>query len=338
MARFPFPSLPTGWFAIQLAHELRRGAVRRCRYFDRDLVLYRTSSGQARVVDAFCPHLGAHLGHGGRVDGEDLVCPFHGFRFAVDGACSGTPYGSKPAKRVRLGQLPCREQGGVLLVWFDSLGRPPQWNVPELDVDGWSRLVSHRYRVATHPQETTENSVDFGHFTELHSFSSASMSGPLETDGPLLRASYGVTKPLLPFARPGWAALEVDFDVHVWGLGYSLVEVSVPRFGIQLRELVLPTPVHGELLDLRVASMIRRLPGAPLSSLLAQPLLSLTFRALRAEVERDIPIWEHKAYCDKPGLAPGDGPVGQYRRWARQFYVWGDEDSMPMATDRAHRR
>ncbi len=219
-------------------------------------------------------------------------------------------------------------------MWFDPLGRPPKWEVPELDLGSWSRIVSHRYRVATHPQETTENSVDFGHFTELHSFSSASMSSPLETDGPQLRTSYRVTKPLLPLRVLGRLAVRVDFDVHVWGLGYSLVEVSVPRFGVQLRELVLPTPISDDLLDLRVASMIRRLPGAPLSGLVAYPLLLLTFRALRAEVERDIPIWEHKKYCEKPGLAPGDGPVGLYRRWARQFYVWSDEDSIPMVVDR----
>ena len=330
MARFPFPSLPSGWYALALADRVRAGSVHRARYFDRELVLYRTAAGAVRVVGAFCPHLGAHLGHGGRVEGDELVCPFHGFRFDPSGACSGTPHGSMPAKRVCLESWRTRERNGLILVWFDALGRPPEWEVPELDLDGWSGLRSHTFRIATHPQETTENSVDFGHFTELHSFTAATMQGPVRTEGPLLRTTYSVRSPLTPLSRP---AVHVDFDVSVWGLGYSLVEVSIPRFGVRLRELVLPTPITDEELDLRVGSMIWRLPGAPLTAPLKRPLLALTFRVLRREVERDIPIWQHKRYCERPGLAPGDGPIGTYRRWAKQFYVAADEQQTPVTAD-----
>jgi len=28
-------------------------------------------------------------------------------------------------------------------------------------------------------------------------------------------------------------------------------------------------------------------------------------------------------YVDNPALAKGDGPVGRYRQWARQFYYTG---------------
>ena len=37
-------------------------------------------------------------------------------------------------------------------------------------------------------------------------------------------------------------------------------------------------------------------------------------------VGEDIPIWENKRYVERPPLCEGDGPIGQYRRWARQFY------------------
>jgi phenylpropionate dioxygenase-like ring-hydroxylating dioxygenase large terminal subunit len=36
-------------------------------YFGRELVLYRSASGEVSVVDAYCPHLGAHLGPGGPI-------------------------------------------------------------------------------------------------------------------------------------------------------------------------------------------------------------------------------------------------------------------------------
>ncbi|WP_425436809.1 Rieske 2Fe-2S domain-containing protein [Mycobacterium rhizamassiliense] len=41
--------------------------------------MYRTKSGLARAIEAYCPHLGAHLGHGGKVLGDELHCPFHAF-------------------------------------------------------------------------------------------------------------------------------------------------------------------------------------------------------------------------------------------------------------------
>ena len=46
---------------------------------------------------------------------------------------------------------------------------------------------------------------------------------------------------------------------------------------------------------------------------------------MAAAVEQDFPIWENKRYYDRPRLCDGDGPVGDYRRWAAQFYADGAE-------------
>jgi len=76
-----------GWYSVARSHELAIGEVKPVKAFDRELVLYRTRSGEAVVQDAFCPHLGAHLGHKGRVVGESIRCPFHGWRYGTDGQC-----------------------------------------------------------------------------------------------------------------------------------------------------------------------------------------------------------------------------------------------------------
>lgn len=52
-------------------------------------------------MDAYCPHLGAHLGIGGTVEGETLRCPFHAFRFDTGGVCVATGYGTKPPPTAR---------------------------------------------------------------------------------------------------------------------------------------------------------------------------------------------------------------------------------------------
>src|SRR5690554_7382987 len=75
--RYPFPRYPRGWFQIAYSDEVEPGSVHPIRYFGRDYVLFRTESGALSLLDAFCPHLGAHLGYGGRVEGESIRCPFH---------------------------------------------------------------------------------------------------------------------------------------------------------------------------------------------------------------------------------------------------------------------
>ena len=59
------------------------------------------------LFDAYRLHLGAHLGHGGTVEGEDLVCPFHGWHFGRDGRCTNMPYGRRipPTAHARSGRI-----------------------------------------------------------------------------------------------------------------------------------------------------------------------------------------------------------------------------------------
>jgi phenylpropionate dioxygenase-like ring-hydroxylating dioxygenase large terminal subunit len=66
-SRFPFPSLPSGWYVVAVSEEVKRGRIVSRHYFDRDLVIYRGDDGVVRIADAFCPHMGAHLGRVGRV-------------------------------------------------------------------------------------------------------------------------------------------------------------------------------------------------------------------------------------------------------------------------------
>src|SRR6478672_6040763 len=65
-----------GWSAEFPANE-----VRPLRYFGEDLVAYRDDSGELHVLSAHCRHLGAHIGHGGKVVGDCVECPFHGWRW-----------------------------------------------------------------------------------------------------------------------------------------------------------------------------------------------------------------------------------------------------------------
>ncbi|HKU43426.1 MAG TPA: hypothetical protein VJR89_34930, partial [Polyangiales bacterium] len=59
-----------------------------------------------------------------------------------------------------------------------------------------------------------------------------------------------------------------------------------------------------------------RLPAAWIERVLGR----IVFRGFLGDVRQDLPIWSNKIYLQPAALAEGDGPVGRYRSWARQFY------------------
>ena len=67
-----------------------------------NLAVFRDERGVAHALDAYCPHMGANLGAGGRVKGNCLECPFHAWRFrGDDGKCTHIPYTDKSEYHVK---------------------------------------------------------------------------------------------------------------------------------------------------------------------------------------------------------------------------------------------
>ena len=149
MSRFPFPRYPDGWFQVAYASELPPGGVMPLRYFGKDLVLFRpTTEGAApQVLDAYCPHMGAHLGHGGKVEGDSIKCPFHAWAFDGAGRCTAIPYAQKIPPRAAVGCWPVREVNGLIMVWYHAAGAAPTWEVPvvsEYGSDDWTPYERRR--------------------------------------------------------------------------------------------------------------------------------------------------------------------------------------------------
>jgi nitrite reductase/ring-hydroxylating ferredoxin subunit len=313
--------------------ELRPGRVLLRSFMGTELVLFKTRAGDAAATDPYCPHLGAHMGFGGEVVGEALRCPFHGFRFDTDGACVGTGYGTRPPASARLRTWPIREQNGLVLVHHGEEDRGPSWEIPAVDDRGWSAPVHLAVRLATHPQETTENSVDLGHFAYVHGYRSVRILRDVVSEGPYLSTEFEVERPWPLVGRLSRGTLlKFQFETHIYGLGYSLVHVRIPLAGLEARLWVLPTSVDAGHLVLRMAASVppvaprgRLLRLRPVGKVVQKAIAYGMLRALLTDARQDFRVWEHKKYLDRPSLAQGDGPIGAYRRWARQFYPRAEE-------------
>ncbi len=144
----PSPSAGSRWATRE---DFPTGEPKAIFYFDRHLVAGGTGPRSCTCRTRFCPHLGAHLGHGGTVDGCEIVCPFHGWKPDADGANTDIPYSERTNKKGTLLTYPVVERNGVSFAWYHpEADVAPMWDVPELaeftgDPD-WSARDPHLAR------------------------------------------------------------------------------------------------------------------------------------------------------------------------------------------------
>lgn len=102
------------WEDLDALKNITPGMLHRYSVADEELVARANHNGELRVFDAFCPHQGAHLGHGGRLDNDCLRCPFHGFYFDQEGRRVGPNVSNKRKfiKTLNLTAVEHRIKGG----------------------------------------------------------------------------------------------------------------------------------------------------------------------------------------------------------------------------------
>jgi nitrite reductase/ring-hydroxylating ferredoxin subunit len=291
--RFPFP-IPNGWFVVASSEEVAPGDVRSLHYFGRDLVVFRTESGETCVSDAYCPHLGAHLAVGGKVEGECLRCPFHGWAFdGASGQCTEIPYG--PGERIpakaRLRLYPTIERSGAIWAWHHLAQGEPFYElplVPEFDDPGWSAPLLQEFHVSTSCQEMAENNHDFAHFQFVHGTESVP-EGEEVIDG-----TYKAVK------NPG-------LERETFGLGLGVVRVPG-----MLTFVSSTTPVDGDNVHVRWFFTVPVESGEKSARFFAEQFT--------AGVTQDIPIWENKIYRPLPVLTKNEAGIIAHRNWSKQFY------------------
>jgi len=311
-SRYPFPAVPNGWFCIQDSAALGRGDVLPVGLLGRDLVVFRGTDDVARVFDAYCPHLGAHLGFGGRVCDDGISCPFHGWRFDGQGTVREVPGLDRPPVASLSPWIVC-ERNGKIFVWHHAGGAPPDREVVgyRTEESEWTPWRSTTYRARVHVQDLTENIIDRSHFSAVHDMKppeNQHFEVTFPDDTMVVDQSLKVT-------AVDSTGYEVRTKTTVWGPGIVAVEVHQPP--IEMLTYITQTPVDDELTDISLNFSMKCLPDAAAT----ESICKLNDEVTNAQFEQDVPIWEHKIYRARPMVTKADGPIHQYRRWFSQFYV-----------------
>jgi phenylpropionate dioxygenase-like ring-hydroxylating dioxygenase large terminal subunit len=167
------------------------------------LVLWRDSAGTAHVFSDLCIHRGTALSLG-MVEGDEIVCPYHGWRYGTGGACTAIPQLADPRRvpaKARATSFRCEERYGLLWVALDE----PRWTlpeVPELESPEWRTLTCGPYAWRCDSSRQVENFTDFGHFPFVHPGLLGDPERPVvpnhevRTDGHVLH--YEIVRPEAP--------------------------------------------------------------------------------------------------------------------------------------------
>ena len=102
-------------------------------------------------------------------------------------------------------------------------------------------------------------------------------------------------------------------DVYNYGPGFSKVWFSGIVDAINIATT---TPIDEERTQVRFNFVVRKFDDAKLTSTVADAFV----KEINKQVQEDRPIWEHKTWWARPLLCDGDGEIGTYRRWMRQFF------------------
>jgi 3-ketosteroid 9alpha-monooxygenase subunit A len=303
---------PNGWFVAAFSDELAPGGVQPIRYFATDMVLFRTEAGDAVILDAHCPHMGAHLGYDSVVKDGCIECPFHAWVFDNNGVCTHIPYQQEIPRKARLRAWHVAERNGMIFVWHHREGAAPSWQIPELvehGAQGWTTWGHSRMDIKTHPKEIIENVADKQHFPRVHRTHLTRFDNVFEGHV-ATQITEGVAYP-----RPGQKDT-FKLDATYYGPAYQITKMD----GVLSSVLVnAHTPIEDKLLHLRFGVMIRDTGDrARNEKFKAGYVDNLTKGFLE-----DVAIWEHKVYRKSPLLLKNDGPIGKVRRWYGQFYEGG---------------
>ncbi|MER7772894.1 Rieske 2Fe-2S domain-containing protein [Kitasatospora sp. NPDC096140] len=270
---------------------------------------------RVRVLDASCPHRGAHLGHGGRREGDCLVCPFHGKRIAL----------GDPSKHWSVAEHRVLTWGDALFVRLSD--DPDGDRGFERAVKGWEDeyplVAAVSLPVAVPSEYVVENAFDPDHFKAVHGVPGTrgmtardGGSGELVIEGEfLMQTSPWQDARTLEEIR--WEAVRTgrvrwDFKPRFHAQAFS-PNVVVTEFGPEAERQVIVTgsvPTEDGGCVARVAIGVRENQRAALPALLAGSEKALA---------EDKVVWEHLDHAMTPRYDARDEPVLAFRRFCADF-------------------
>ena len=167
------PGTPAGawfrtfWHPIYRSTDLPAGRARPVRLMSEDFTLYRGESGEPHLVAFRCAHRGTQLSTGW-VEGDEIRCFYHGWKYGPDGQCTEQPAEPEPfCSRIRIRSYPVQEYLGLIFAYLGEGEAPAMPRFPELEEPGVLEVMPWGVWPCNYFQRL-ENHVDEAHIAFVH--------------------------------------------------------------------------------------------------------------------------------------------------------------------------
>lgn len=318
------PPFPNGWFSLCSADSVKKGKVIEVDALGQKFAVFRGEDGKVGVLDVYCPHLNANLAHG-CVKGNNLVCPFHAWEFGKDGKCEHIPYSDKVPSAASTKSWICKENWGLILVWYHAEKIAPSWTT-----DGYlPELKNYKFHFKTtdilriHLQDFAENGADHAHFAYVHDLLTIPLAHHIVDVKHKLNIDFGEGDQ----KHMAWFTDQADL---VWKKSQKEIphaggHATVTFFGPGFLVFQFETKI-GRMMIVKTFTPLGELKVRMEDYIYAPPgTFKLAIKYLLGEASAqfhdDIAIWEKKNFAVKPLLVKGDGPIMKMRAWYNQFYT-----------------
>lgn len=171
------------WYVLAQSSQVTNKPLK-VRALVQDVVLYRRASdGQVVALSDICIHRMSSLALG-RVEGDEILCPYHGWTYEQGGACTripANPSGTPVPRRARVDSYPAVERYGLVWVFLGDLPegeRPPIPEFPEFGQPGWRAVWGSATWRADYTR-VVENTVDVAHTPFVHAASFGNTEDPV---------------------------------------------------------------------------------------------------------------------------------------------------------------
>lgn len=157
-----------GWYYALPSKELPIGGVKATQICGQELVLFRGEDGKVAALDAYCPHMGTHLGKG-KVVGNSVRCFFHHWQFNGEGSCIKIPCQEDIPSKAKVPFYSVTEKFGCIWVYPDS--NPKHALVDFLEIKNHEETIiqfGESYERTCHHHVTMINGIDPQHLKTVH--------------------------------------------------------------------------------------------------------------------------------------------------------------------------
>lgn len=168
MADRDTPFLFQEWYVAAFSDEVGRELLART-LLGKRIIFYRTAAGEAVALADRCAHRSFPLS-AGALEGDTIVCGYHGFRYDAKGDCIEVPAAAKCPRSIGVQCYPLVERGGLVWIWMGDPDHADMTRLPHiafLEGDAWARSKGYLHLDGNYIS-LHENLLDLTHLSYVH--------------------------------------------------------------------------------------------------------------------------------------------------------------------------